>query len=418
MLIIIKNQIKLKKGNKMNYSKIKVIILILVFFITSGNACIMITKTTGEKTLVGNNEDWTDPEAKISFEPASNDEYGCIFVGFNFGPDVFVSQGGMNDKGLVYDGMATDFLEITSCKDKEYFDGNLIAKAMKSCSSVKEVIELFKKYNIDFLGNAQLMFVDKDGNSVIIEGDEFIVKDQDYQLATNFYQSQIEDRGEIPCERYKLADKLLKKSQTTVESFRKILSSVHQEGDWGGTQYSQVYDLNSKTIYLYLFHNFENVVKINLDDEFDKGKRLLDLSSLFPKTFAYEYFKRIYKKKQDRKFINVLKKTLQEEGLEKAIVKFKEMSKKEKIVKEYEVNESEVNDLGYSLLYSGKKSEAIEIFKLNAEEFPDSWNAYDSLAEAYMANGNKELSIKNYKKSLTLNPDNQGAKENIKKMQN
>jgi len=54
--------------------------------------------------------------------------------------------------------------------------------------------------------------------------------------------------------------------------------------------------------------------------------------------------------------------------------------------------------------------------KLNVEYFHESWNCYDSLAEAYMKNGDKKLAIKNYEKSLKLNPKNESAKENITKL--
>ena len=60
--------------------------------------------------------------------------------------------------------------------------------------------------------------------------------------------------------------------------------------------------------------------------------------------------------------------------------------------------------------------EAIEIFKLNVEAYPKASNTYDSLAEAYMANGDKELAIQNYKKSLELNPKNENAIEALKKL--
>jgi tetratricopeptide (TPR) repeat protein len=60
--------------------------------------------------------------------------------------------------------------------------------------------------------------------------------------------------------------------------------------------------------------------------------------------------------------------------------------------------------------------EAIEIFKLNVAAYPKAWNSYDSLGEAYMINGNKELAIKNYKKSLELNPKNNSALKMLKKL--
>lgn len=75
----------------------------------------------------------------------------------------------------------------------------------------------------------------------------------------------------------------------------------------------------------------------------------------------------------------------------------------------YIFKEGEMNGIGYQLLRSGKVEEAIEVFKLNVTEFPESWNVYDSLGEAYMNHGNKKMAIKNYKKSITLNPKNEGG---------
>ncbi len=69
--------------------------------------------------------------------------------------------------------------------------------------------------------------------------------------------------------------------------------------------------------------------------------------------------------------------------------------------------ERHLNDVGYILLNIKKYEKAIDIFKLNTAESPTSWNTYDSLAEAYEKNGNKEQSIVNYKKALKLNVEDQ-----------
>ena len=61
-------------------------------------------------------------------------------------------------------------------------------------------------------------------------------------------------------------------------------------------------------------------------------------------------------------------------------------------------------------------AQAVEIFKLNVESYPQSANVYDSLGEAYMMNGERDLAIKNYEKSLVLNPANQGAITALKKL--
>jgi tetratricopeptide (TPR) repeat protein len=75
-----------------------------------------------------------------------------------------------------------------------------------------------------------------------------------------------------------------------------------------------------------------------------------------------------------------------------------------------------MNAAGYQFVSEGKLKEAIAIFKLNTEAFPASANAFDSLGEAYMINGDKDLAIKSYEKSVELNPQNTNGIEMLKKL--
>lgn len=79
-------------------------------------------------------------------------------------------------------------------------------------------------------------------------------------------------------------------------------------------------------------------------------------------------------------------------------------------------NEDELTMYGYSLFWDNKVAEALEIFKLIAQEFPNSANAYDSLGEAYMASGDMALSLANYEKALAMNPDNFNAEDQIERI--
>lgn len=81
-----------------------------------------------------------------------------------------------------------------------------------------------------------------------------------------------------------------------------------------------------------------------------------------------------------------------------------------------EIDEGTLNQLGYLLLYGGQPQDANAVFQRNVQEYPQSWNVYDSLGEAYMNTGQKNLAIANYEKSLSLNPKNQNAVARLKKL--
>ena len=87
----------------------------------------------------------------------------------------------------------------------------------------------------------------------------------------------------------------------------------------------------------------------------------------------------------------------------------------------YMNDERQLNSLGYELMGKRSFDEAIAVFKLNAENHPDSWNAYDSLAEAYaarrdVAKDDLRRAEQNYQRSLELNPQNSRARAEIERL--
>lgn len=77
-----------------------------------------------------------------------------------------------------------------------------------------------------------------------------------------------------------------------------------------------------------------------------------------------------------------------------------------------EVNiEANINDQGYKFMQLQRYDEAIKVFTLNTQLFPDAWNTWDSLADAYMKKGERQIALGYFKKSLQLNPENAYAKE-------
>jgi tetratricopeptide (TPR) repeat protein len=67
--------------------------------------------------------------------------------------------------------------------------------------------------------------------------------------------------------------------------------------------------------------------------------------------------------------------------------------------------EGAVNDLGYRVLRDGNVEGAIEIFRLNAELYPQSANAWDSLAEATWRAGRMEEAVELYQRAIALDPN-------------
>ncbi len=108
-----------------------------------------------------------------------------------------------------------------------------------------------------------------------------------------------------------------------------------------------------------------------------------------------------------------LEKELQADGYRNAARVVADVKRKHP---ELHLTEDYVNVWGYRLLRENKLQQALGLFRYNAEQWPRSWNAFDSLAEAYEKLGDKPRAIANYRKSLELDPTNQNGADHLKKL--
>lgn len=375
----------------------------------SGQHCTVVYAADDDIALGGNNEDWKGLFPKIHFLPASEGKFGRVYFGFDV---VRWPQGGMNEQGLFFDGATAENMHVPRdpSKPDHGHEHALIFKAMEECTSVDEVLEYFARYDCSGSWNGQYLIGDRFGNSAIIEPLTVIRKTGRYQVITNFLQSKTPpETSRDP--RYRLAARLLEESdEVSVDLVRRVLNATHWEeysGSMTATLYSFICDLKRGEIYIYNFHDFEEAAKINLQEELAKGESVRTIASLFPhETFAEGRYKawRIVGLLYERAVGNGL------EGPEGAIAYYHELRSAEDPYARYEVGESQLNALGYRLLGDGKTDLAIGIFELNVSEHSESANTYDSLGEAYAAAGEKELAIRNYEKSLALDPGNDNAR--------
>ena len=113
--------------------------------------------------------------------------------------------------------------------------------------------------------------------------------------------------------------------------------------------------------------------------------------------------------------VSTLGDTLVQHGIDAAVTQYHDLKRSDP--DGYNFGEAALNNLGYMLLRGDRTADAITIFKLNVDEYPKSGNVYDSLAEAYEKNGQKQLAIDNYRKATELDPKNQNAKDKLKALQ-
>jgi glyoxylase-like metal-dependent hydrolase (beta-lactamase superfamily II) len=110
----------------------------------------------------------------------------------------------------------------------------------------------------------------------------------------------------------------------------------------------------------------------------------------------------------------VLTYTIVEKGIKAAIEQYAEL--KTNHPDSYIFVENELNMLGYQLMWREMNEEAIEIFKLNIQSYPESANPYDSLGEAYEKIGDHERAIEMYEKAVALDPNMTPSVEALRKL--
>jgi tetratricopeptide (TPR) repeat protein len=101
-------------------------------------------------------------------------------------------------------------------------------------------------------------------------------------------------------------------------------------------------------------------------------------------------------------------------GGDAAVRRYTEMTKSGLITQQDA--EGTLNGIGYMLLRSGQTGDALAILRRNADEHPTSSNVYDTLGEAYMNAGQKDLAIRNYERSLELDPNNRNAADQLEQL--
>ena len=188
-----------------------------------------------------------------------------------------------------------------------------------------------------------------------------------------------------------------------IDYFRSILSAVHSEGA-NPTSYANICDLTSGDLYVYNFHNFEEVAKLNLKSELKKGKHSYALSTLFPrKTNAQLAFER----SQNRSLASILNRTIDEEGVDSAIKRYREVKD------QYPGIANQMKHLVFLLGLKGKIGEAIEIYRIFASDHAETAGVHKILGGPLRTRRSDKRGYRMLQESLGLGSEFLGDKRNF-----
>ncbi len=241
------------------------ILTILLIGASQAISCTIFKSTHSEKTLIGNSEDWREANAKVWFLSAVPGKHGRVFFGFENG----WAQGGMNDQGLFFDGIAGETQDWVSVAHREDFPGNLCEKILEEAVTVEDAIAYFKRYNFPSLVVGTFVFVDATGSTATISYAGGRLKVDSFSAST-FARGY---RGD------KARDLLDRMGSIDIPAMEQILNDC-QRRDHYPTQYGNIYDPHGLEVHFYANQGSVREITFDLVNELAKGDHYYDLENL------------------------------------------------------------------------------------------------------------------------------------------
>jgi len=249
----------------------------------SAAACTGVVIAKDGHVWVGGNEDWVRFDSYYWADPATEEFYGVVYLGYEIRGewghdyDFWYEFHGINDQGLFFDSFGAPCTIPTTTLDNPYRGEHLMAEAMRTCATVEEAIALFESSNLTFMQCQQFLFVDRHGQAAIVEGDETVWMDGDTFAVTNFYLSS-PHLGGSPCWRYnRVSSMLAADSSPTAERIADLLEAASHPG----TRYSVIGDLTDNAIYVSYAADFDDLATIELAPLFESGSDRVSVTTLF-----------------------------------------------------------------------------------------------------------------------------------------
>ncbi len=257
--------------------------------IVTVDACTIFTISRGDVVLFGNNEDYYNRSDVIYFIPSAEGRYGAVYLGQRYG-DRYNPQGGMNERGLAFDANALPKTKLNEHPELPQPQTWLAVTMLEECATVEEAIEMAESYDWGSSMAYQLHLADATGDAVVIgpgpDGEIAFTRigEEGYLVSTNFNLANAGDGAES-CWRYDTASRMLEEMLDTggpsPEGCNSVLEAVAQKGATVNTVYSNIFNTRNQVVYLYYFHQFDEVVTLDLAEELEEGFHCEVIGRLF-----------------------------------------------------------------------------------------------------------------------------------------
>ncbi len=369
-----------------NISGVMVVALLLVLAAVGGinlYPCHIFKVVDGDALLVGNNEDFHDPLTKLLVLPAEKGKYGRIVFGYSFN----YPQGGVNEHGLFFDWVAGYSTDWRPAPGKKSFEGLIAERILETCRTVEEALVFYEKYNEPYFYNSAILLADRTGASAIVRW-----RNGELRFIRDSGNIQVLGNGEGLARRMLKGFKK-KGTGVTVENAKKVLEAVHLEG-YNETLYSTVFDLKKGKIYIYLLHDYETVVTLDMAEELKRGKQDRRLVTYFPGN----------RRARDKE----------------TVYKLDLMDRYDRIKKRFPrpaFSEQEIAQVGLRLTEFDERAKGIEILNLNIRMFPKSWRSVANLGFLYRHLGFKVLALNVFRKLQKMRPGSQAIVRVIEELE-
>jgi hypothetical protein len=249
--------------------------------------------------LFGNSEDWHNPDPVIGIFPPSSAGYGSVHFGHIRSDGQYNYEGAVNDQGLAWDMNSTPKAKLDPDPNPgkpNCWDENFLSRITKEAATVGQAIRIVKSCQFGEALLGQYHIADANGDAVVISGGPdgkvaFTRKEpgDGYLLSTNFNLAQPE-KGPVDFRWHTATEKLDALGDGAVlspEYANDLMESVHLRTITSFTLYQNVHNLNENQIYLSYMSQFNEIAVIDMEEEFEKGQRELEMRELFsPETAA------------------------------------------------------------------------------------------------------------------------------------